>query len=161
LLDKPGGRHAVSPAKRKRKQAQKVETITHNSVFADHYEAGHKGALDNSGSPNPLTLRIGAGKRTSVDWGGYSSAGRAVALQAIGQGFESPYLQTSPSSLRLGDTASGRSDFAVRKKSKRSLSDKASWSLRRQVVVGPAMTLDTGVKLFSIGPVAQLVRACA
>jgi hypothetical protein len=26
---------------------------------------------------------------------GYSSAGRAVALQAIGQGFESPYLHIS------------------------------------------------------------------
>jgi hypothetical protein len=28
-----------------------------------------------------------------VNFRGYSSAGRAVALQAIGQGFESPYLQ--------------------------------------------------------------------
>jgi hypothetical protein len=45
---------------------------------------------------------------------GYSSAGRAVALQAIGQGFESPYLQTSPSRLKLGAATFGKPDFAVR-----------------------------------------------
>jgi hypothetical protein len=33
-----------------------------------------------------------AGKRATGTWG-YSSAARAVALQAIGLGFKSPYLQ--------------------------------------------------------------------
>ena len=42
---------------------------------------------------------------------GYSSAGRAVALQAIGQGFESPYLQLKPrersGSCRTDNAANG------------------------------------------------------
>jgi hypothetical protein len=69
-----------------------LKRIAHNSVFADDYEAGQKGASPSRRYANPLTSRSSAGKGTSVDRG-YSSAGRAVALQAIGQGFESPYLQ--------------------------------------------------------------------
>src|SRR5271166_6609002 len=34
---------------------------------------------------------------------GYSSVGRAVALQAIGQGFESPYLQNSLPDSSIGE----------------------------------------------------------
>jgi hypothetical protein len=35
-----GAGHAVSPDAPKGVQAQKIETVTHNSVFADHREVG-------------------------------------------------------------------------------------------------------------------------
>jgi hypothetical protein len=63
-------------SERKRRGLERPETVAHNSVFAslsEHRKAG------NRGTPNQIS-------------GGYSSVGRAVALQAIGQGFESPYL---------------------------------------------------------------------
>ena len=75
-------RYAERPGRPKGRQAQKTETIAHNSVFAGHREAGGDAV-----APGPAVALAPAGLR------GYSSVGRAVALQAIGQGFESPYLQ--------------------------------------------------------------------
>jgi hypothetical protein len=62
--------------------------------------------------------------------------GPAVASQ----GFESPYLQTSPRRLKLREATSGKPNSAkplmVNVLRWRSLSDEASWSFRRQGVVG-------------------------
>jgi hypothetical protein len=101
--------YAVRPGRPKGRQAQKTETIAHNSVFAGHREAGC-----NQRTPTRQTCRVADGHQQSSGnavrrlWfvervgpapagllRGYSSVGRAVALQAIGQGFESPYLQSS------------------------------------------------------------------
>ena len=72
-------RHALKdPEAERRRGSGNPETAAYNSVFATHNEGqGERGGKS-------LTDRVT--KR------GYSSAGRAVALQAIGQGFESPYL---------------------------------------------------------------------
>jgi hypothetical protein len=79
---------------------------------------------------------------------GYSSVGRAVALQAIGQGFESPYLQSF--FFRAG---TGREDRSPGRASERAkLSDQSSEIESREV--SEAFQPD-------LGPVAQLVRACA
>ena len=76
-------RYAARPGGPKGPQAQKTETVAHNSVFAGHREAG-----DQQRTPfDPAAAGL-------IKLRGYSSVGRAVALQAIGQGFESPYLQT-------------------------------------------------------------------
>src|SRR5271166_926076 len=81
---------------------------------------------------------------------GYSSVGRAVALQAIGQGFESPYLQEFSLFLSLEDTRL------------------ATWSIRNSQACptkAPRKFKTTGacsgVSRPDSGPVAQLVRACA
>jgi hypothetical protein len=73
---------------------------------------------------------------------GYSSVGRAVALQAIGQGFESPYLQsfffragTGQRKIRSARPSIGKGEVSPTK-------------------VSEAFQPD-------LGPVAQLVRACA
>ena len=72
---------------------------------------------------------------------GYSSAGRAVALQAIGQGFESPYLQTSaPPYLRLGEARFGKPSIRAAKFVRQSLLE-----LKRQGVVGPAVDFNGGL----------------
>jgi hypothetical protein len=76
-------RYVARPGGPKGPQAQKTETVAHNSVFAGHREAG-----DQQRTPfDPAAAGL-------KKFRGYSSVGRAVALQAIGQGFESPYLQT-------------------------------------------------------------------
>jgi hypothetical protein len=75
-------RYVARPGGPKGPQAQKTETVAHNSVFAGHREAG-----DQQRTPfDPAAAGL-------KKFRGYSSVGRAVALQAIGQGFESPYLQ--------------------------------------------------------------------
>jgi hypothetical protein len=76
-------RYAARPGGPKGPQAQKTETVAHNSVFAGHREAGDQ-------QRTPFDPAAAGLKKLR----GYSSVGRAVALQAIGQGFESPYLQT-------------------------------------------------------------------
>jgi hypothetical protein len=79
-----GAGQAASPGAPKGVQAQKIDTVTHNSVFADIAKYGTD------------ELRLVRGNRTICRPRGHSSVGRAVALQAIGQGFESPCLQALP-----------------------------------------------------------------
>ena len=74
-------RYVARPGRPKGRRAQKTETVAHNSVFAGHREAGYHQRTPFDPAAAGRKLR------------GYSSFGRAVALQAIGQGFESPYLQ--------------------------------------------------------------------
>jgi hypothetical protein len=86
--------------------------------------------------------------RQLPDWKfrGYSSVGRAVALQAIGQGFESPYLQTLP--LRLEPRGGKVSPDP-------GLGDGCLMRLPQ------SKTRESDLLEPVIGPVAQLVRACA
>ena len=67
---------------------QRFETVAHNSVFASRKgcrESGSK-SLRKQHEPTEVTL---------LKQRGHSSVGRAVALQAIGLGFESPCLHQS------------------------------------------------------------------
>ena len=58
---------------RKKPELNRFDTVTHNSVFASFF----------------FTV---SDDRKSLESRGLSSVGRAVALQAIGQGFEPPSL---------------------------------------------------------------------
>src|SRR5687767_2071068 len=73
-------KHATLRLRQRKKPEHKVsETVAHNSVFA-------------SKSPDAFgSGRINSNPLQTHPWG-HSSVGRAVALQAIGLGFESPCL---------------------------------------------------------------------
>jgi hypothetical protein len=81
---------------------------------------------------------------------GYSSVGRAVALQAIGQGFESPYLQSFFPGL-----GPGKKDRSPGRASERVNLVRLKFS-RFQNLGGVSEAFQP-----DLGPVAQLVRACA
>jgi hypothetical protein len=82
---------------------------------------------------------------------GYSSVGRAVALQAIGQGFESPYLQ---SFFLPGWDRAKKDPFAWPSIGKGEVSPTKGPRFPNLGKVSEAFQPD-------LGPVAQLVRACA
>ena len=88
------GRYVARPGGPKGPRAQKTETVAHNSVFAGHREAGDQ-------QRTPFDPAAAGLKKLR----GYSSVGRAVALQAIGQGFESPYLHSLPLEPDFGPVA--------------------------------------------------------
>src|SRR3984957_10903602 len=68
----------------------------------------HPLALSPFGAARNCSLKSGW-DQTQIERWGCSSVGRAVALQAIGQEFESPQLhQPSPIGLRLGEADSAK-----------------------------------------------------
>jgi hypothetical protein len=71
------------------------------------------------------------GRRETVTWG-YSSAARAVALQAIGLGFKSPYLQRTWSLTEQGKGEEERawSRWPERRRGVRE--ERYPWALKRR-----------------------------
>ena len=99
----------LSPRNRKNPRLREYKTVTHNSGVADSRNLEKAGRLMLSGffvsciRKSPIEIRDQSG---SDFLRGHSSVGRAPALQAGCQGFESPCLQ-SPQGVRQESTTAG------------------------------------------------------